>query len=364
VRVCAFDAQANLQGRDAQGRMTDCSSQITSRECGCGPNLRWCESLEAQTRLAIVGSMNEQLLRFVDEIVRDNRPYTDLLLAKDMEINGPISYWLRNQTQTGTGDGLIAIPEQNHPVPELDFDEVDTWVEVERGERHAGVLTMPGYLVKFQSDRGRANRFYNAFLCQHFEASNPLPPATDACHSEPDLTKRCGCKDCHIAVEPAAAYWGRWGEAGLLPLNEDRFPTMNTCCIDGGACPPEQRRLANQICGRFYFTERDLTGPGDPSSVYLGMLKPYVFADAAREANIEAGPEGIARQAIDTGAFASCTVRRMWRQFMARDALPEEEQTIAELAEGFRQGYDLKALIKDLVTRPEYIQAGRFGLAE
>lgn len=365
IKVCAFDAQENLTGRDAQNRMVDCSSSINSRECGCGPNLRWCESNSDGTRPNIVESMNEQLLRFVDHIVEEDRPYTDLLLAKDMEINGPISHWLRYQTMTAGGDGLIATPEQNYPVPELDFQEIGTWTRIERGERHAGVLTMPGYLVKFPSDRGRANRFYNAFLCQHFEASSELPPATDVCHQEPDLTKRCGCKDCHVAVEPAAAYWGRWGEAGLVPLNEDRFPKVNGCCVDGGMCSPEDRRIFNaNYCARFYYTARDLTGPSDPTSIYLGMLKSYVFADQARERSIEQGPEGIARAAIDSGAFAQCTVTRMWRQFLARDPLPEEAQTISELSEKFKDGYNLKALIKELVTRPEYIAAGRFGSAE
>ncbi len=361
IKVCAFDAQETLTARDEQGRAVDCSAATSSRGCGCGPNLRFCESGPDETRLTLLESMNEQLFRFVDTLITQNRPYTDILKAKDMEVNGPISHWLRHQALTGAGDGLIARREQNYTVPELDFAAVDTWQEVQRGERHSGVLTMPGYLVKFQSDRGRANRFYNAFLCQHFEAVSALPPATDACHLEADLTKRCGCKDCHIAVEPAAAYWGRWGEAGLMPLNEDFFPKLNTCCIAGGACTNEQRRIYNtNFCNRFYYTERDLTGPGDPTASYVGTLRAYVFADAVREASIETGPEGIADSAIASGAFAQCTVKRMWKQFMAREPRADEDQTIAELTESFKTNYNLKTLIKELVTRPEYIQAGRF----
>lgn len=365
IKVCAFDAQEAQQVRDDNNRMIDCSMTSNARNCGCGPNLRWCESQPEDTRYQVLASMNEQLMRFVDKIITEDRPYTDLLKANDMEVNGPISHWLRYQTYTAAGEGLIARPEQNYVVPAIDYDQVDTWQEVQRGALHSGVLTMPGYLVKFQSDRGRANRFYNAFLCQHFEATAPLPPATDACHLEADLTKRCGCKDCHIAVEPAAAYWGRWGEAALMPLNADAFPKVNTCCIPGGACTNEQRRVYNtNFCNRFYYTERDLTGPSDPTAHWLGTLRSYVFADAVRENSIEMGPSGIADSAIESGAFAQCTVTRMWRQFMAREPRADEAQTIAELTASFKTNYDLKALIKDLVTRPEYVQAGNFGKAE
>src|SRR5262249_5760653 len=151
----------------------DCASPqgAGQAECGCGPNLRWCEAGDSGTRLAILQAMDEQLLRFTDDVVKNDRPYTDILLAKDMEVNGPISHYLRYQTQTGGGDSILSSPIQNYTVPEIDFTDDMNWVKVDRGQRHAGLLTMAGYLLKFQSDRGRANRFYNAFLCQHFESS-------------------------------------------------------------------------------------------------------------------------------------------------------------------------------------------------
>jgi hypothetical protein len=161
IRVCAFDAQDEMQAQDQGGRTVNCSRQTNARGCGCGPNLRWCQSQGDGTTREILESMNEQLLRFTDDVVRNDRPYTDVLLAKDMEINGPIAFWLRNQSQTA-GNLLYAGPQQNYQVPNLPFGAA--WQAVDRGARHAGVLSMPGYLVKFQSNRGRANRFYNAFL--------------------------------------------------------------------------------------------------------------------------------------------------------------------------------------------------------
>ena len=351
VRVCAFDAQENLQGTTPRGPV-DCNRAVAP-ECGCGPNLSWCQARPAGTPLAITESMNEQLLRYLERLVREDRPYTDAILGEDMDINGPLSHWLRHQTLTG-GGLLVAGPEQNHPVPELPFAEADTWQTVERGARHAGVLTMPGYLVKFASNRGRANRFYEAFLCTSFESNEPIPPATDPCHAEPDLTQRCGCKGCHTAVEPAAAHWGRWAEAGVLAMNEDLFPTVNP------ACATAQGARA-QACQLFYFTQADVTVP-EVEDAYVGTLRAYVYADEARIVNIEAGPARLAQQAVDSGAFARCTVDRLWTRLLGRAPASAEAELVEAMADDFADGgYRLPALVHALVTRPEYVEAGRHG---
>ena len=351
VRVCAFDAQENLTGTSPRGQPIQCDRALAP-DCGCGPNLRWCQAIstQVQTIPAILQSANEQLLRYMDGIVREGRPYTDVIVGKDIELNGPLVHWLRYQVQTG-GGRLPAISEQDHPLPQLTFDQVDTWERVQRTGRHAGVLTMAGYLLKFQSNRGRANRFYNAFLCQHFEATSALPPATDACHAEPDLTQRCGCKDCHTALEPAAGYWGRWAEAGLLPMNEQTFPTFNQAC----ATPQGGR---NPLCRLFYFTEADMTDPSRESE-YVGMLRAYVFASAETQENISAGPEALAQEAISSGTFARCTTERVWSSLMNRAPRADEAKTIDALAESFSAGYDLRSLIRAIVERPEYTRGGQ-----
>lgn len=349
VRVCAFDAQESLQGTRPNGQPANCAT-TPAPDCGCGPNLQWCQSPLDQTNLAITESLNDQLLRFMSDIVRTDRPYSDVILAQDMPINGPIAHWLQYQSQTG-GLNLPASPQQGHPIPDLPFNG-DTWQTVERQGRHAGVLTMAGFLFKFASNRGRANRFYNAFLCRHFESSEPMPPATDDCHAEEDLTKRCGCKGCHQTVEPAAAYWGRWAETGLLPLDEGSFPKENPQC----ATPQGAR---NGLCRLFYFTERDVTNP-DTQNAWLGLLKPYVYADATREANIEVGPAGIAQTAVSNGDFARCTVENIWQRFVARTPTTGDRDAIDALTTEFAGHESLKQLVKALVTRPEYVQAGRF----
>lgn len=353
VKVCAFDAQTAETWVDGRGRTVECATSAGGEGCGCGPGLRWCGNNQAGVNDRITASMNEQLLRYIDDVIRADRPYTEVILGRSLELNGPLAHWLRYQAPT-QGFQLLAGPAQNFAVPELDFSDA-TWVGLERGQRHAGILSMPGYLLKFQSDRGRANRFYNAFLCQHFETTEAIPSASDPCHQQPDLTQRCGCKGCHQAVEPAAAYWGRWAEAGVLPLEEADFPRHNPACANTDA--------RNPLCRSLYFTQADVTHP-EIEGPWVGQLRAYVFADAAREANIAAGPEGIARAAVDSGRYAACTVQRMWQLLVAREPTVAEEATLASLTTNFSADYRLRALIKAIVTRPEYVEGGRYGEEE
>ncbi|MEL7372747.1 MAG: DUF1549 domain-containing protein, partial [Myxococcota bacterium] len=163
IRVCAFDAQQSAQVLGRNGAPVDCTRSANERGCGCGPNLRFCQSAPDRTNQRITQAFAEQLLGYASTIVENDRPYSDLVLGKDMPINGPIAFYLRNQTGGG-GNNLIAVSNQNHPVPDLPFDADEDWQTVQRGARHAGVLTMPAFLLKFASNRGRANRFYEAFL--------------------------------------------------------------------------------------------------------------------------------------------------------------------------------------------------------
>ena len=71
-----------------------------------------------------------------------------------------------------------------HRIPfhtDLRFDESDRWVEIELPEQHAGILTSPAYLLRFQTNRARASRFADAFLCEPFTPpAGGLPASTEA----------------------------------------------------------------------------------------------------------------------------------------------------------------------------------------
>ena len=345
VKVCAYDAQANLTAPRNKTATYDCSGSAASKSCGCGPNLRWCQSITAGTQAKIMESMTQQLLHFVDQVVSADRPYTEVLLSREAHINGPLSHFLRFQTRTSGRAQLFARAEMTYQVPVVPFAAVDKWVPVTRGELDAGLLTLPAYLAKFQSNRGRANRFYNAFLCRSFEApSGSIPPGSDTCHGEPNLMKRCGCKFCHMTVEPLAAHWGRWSEAGIVPLVASAFPADRERCSK-----PDADKDAT--CKRMYVIEA--THPDEKP--YLGKLSAYRFATSEMVQSIESGPRPAAQKAIDDGAFAQCVARKLWTWFVGSEPVEQQAELMAKLTQRFKDGgYKLRSLVRDIVQTDEY----------
>lgn len=427
IKVCAFDAltdevihprqgQANLYYKDgvvtnanayggvgAANREVDCTisdSPLESarRGCGCGPNLAWCNSDvgERGFREAVV----EQMFEFIDQIVREDRPYSEILTSRTMPINGPLLHWKENFSFKG---GTLLISDRDHghvnaEALDLPTDAWDSWANVELDERHAGILTSYFYLLKWQTNRGRANAFYNMFMCKSFAPpTEGLPASDDPSVNENNLTHRKGCQTCHRALEPMAAYWGHWAEGGYLPLGDAEAdanrlyknlpPVYEKCreriegcnnketwrCIPGG--------YERTLC-RFFYQVDELRGAeGDG---YSGYLSSYLFADVDPLAttntricdvtepgcgyidNMHRGPADFASKIIDSGEFAQCSVRRLWGHLLGRDmTLAERGEIMPALSDDFIQNdYKIKSLILKLVQRPEYREATWAGISE
>jgi hypothetical protein len=340
VKVCAFDAQDALKIGNI-----DCGSNagLTNTQCGCGPQMRWCQSNAFRTERDILDAMVDQMLALGEDLAKEGKSYTELLTSPYTRINGALSHFWRFQAHTIDGDSRIS-PDAKINYPEIPFHQKTQWVNVEMPAIYSGILTMPAFLVKFASNRGRATRFYQSFLCTDFQAPpDGLPPGQDACHQEPNLMKRCGCNFCHQALEPAAAHWGRFLENGYALLDAEKYPKRLDKCNKPGQ--------VDSFCRQHYLTNPTT----DSEEEFRGYLRAYVFADKAMEQNIEGGPRGIALQAIQGGKFSTCTARKLWSWF-AGTPYPTEERVKA-LGEQFAQSqYKLLDLLKAIVTSPEYKQ--------
>ncbi len=329
-----------------RGSEVDCNSPFATFApgCGCGENLRYCQTPE--TDRAIRASMFEQQYRLIERVIRDNRPYEEILLEQELDFNGPISHYLNNQAnlslETFTQNDPSALAPQN-----LTYADTDTWVTVARQGRHSGVLTTPGYLLRFTTWRGRAHRFYNAFECSSLIPNGPLPSPFEACSQEADLTKRCGCDACHKTLEPMAAHWGRFSEFGYASLDEEEFPVspLMPCIrtVDG-----EPALAAEDAEGVFRcFQQYDFESFN---------LRAYTFRTPAQITNIVQGPAKLVNESVQSGRFSGCTTRKMWSYFMRREPTADEEaKIIPELTQTFdSSGHNLKSLIKAIVTHPAY----------
>jgi hypothetical protein len=297
IRVCAYDAQDRAVS--ANGVPCNSNAGASERDCGCGPSLNWCATSAQSPQL--MRSFAEDVDRRVRDIVREDRSYLDLFTSSRAWVNGPIVHFLRHQTNITRMRFRPLLIDLNR-LPDLAWHQVDTWVEVDLGDHHAGVLTSPAFLLRFQTERARANRFYTAFLCQPFDPpEGGLPVASEEAVREPDLQVRAGCDYCHAVLEPAAAHWGRWGERGMSYLDPVAYPAFDpqcaSCARSSVACPTR--------C-----TQNYVTTPLSPKEAeWTGWLLGYTFRREDHMLAVEQGPAFLALTAAVDGRLPRCVAQ-------------------------------------------------------
>lgn len=342
IRVCAFDAQA--EATSVEG--TDCATTAGFQDagCGCGPDLRWCTV--GLTHLAVNRAMTTAMEKLLQAIFEENRPYTDLFTTRRAFINGPLAYFYRHQS-TMSRFQIEPLPMDKDRLPDLAFTDEDTWVEVTLPEAHAGILTRPAWLLRFQTNRSRANRFHDAFLCSPFTPPDAGLEGVDADVTNPDLQQRSGCAYCHALLEPSASHWGRWTEQGMGYLSAASFPPTRedceVCALRGQQCSTE--------CRRFYLTET-LSPQEEP---YLGKLKAYSFRRPEHERNVEAGPRLLALTEVASNRLPACVARRTAEWLLGRTPDEGDADWLAGLTREFvAGGYHYRDLVRAIVQSPRY----------
>lgn len=348
IPVCAFDAQESTSATKL-GKVVACNTAdgATLATCGCGAGLDYCAPTGAGVVVdaTIKSSLREQLNLLVDDVVSGTQPYTDLLLTTKAKQNGPVAFWRKNHGPSFSQATTVNMPDPQDPLLDKAFTDA-TWTEMDRGGNHAGVLTLPAYLLRFQTNRGRANRFRIDFTCQYFVPPEKLSPAVGCDPSAEDITQRCNCQYCHQTLEPLASFFGGFAEAGTTQITDKAiFPALDPACT--GKNP-------SQICKRFYVTQADAHNPGS--------LLAYQYADLHPEYvdHITKGPRELAQSIIDDGTFAQCTVKNLFSYFAGRDlrgggAEVDELDLQAQLAAGFaKNGYDMRWLVQQIVSLPQY----------
>jgi hypothetical protein len=359
VRVCAFDALTTatytLPATDPDAGTHTCDDLFApgkSASCGCGPNLNYC-MLTTPVQGPVLAAMREQLLRLVDDSTSGSYPYSDVITTKRAYVNGPLAHYYRylGPRQSVARTQNLHQPADG-PLPTLPFTAADTWMEVTREDPHSGILTLPAYLLRFQTNRGRANRYRIAFEGQYFQ-----PPSTKdtACNKEgDDLTQRCVCRSCHSTLEPTAAHFGQFVEAGTTPLRDftRAFDTYKAC---SKAAP----LISTTWCDRFYVTVPDVADP----DIRPYKLKALRWADSGHpliQPNFDDGPAGLAQADLQSGLFHQVATRHMFEFLMKREADLDptspgfEGDLLDGIAKDFQAHDNLKLLVEALVKLPMY----------
>ncbi|MCO4769310.1 MAG: DUF1585 domain-containing protein [Deltaproteobacteria bacterium] len=341
INVCAFDAQDTLVSPAG----VDCASNdgYEDLSCGCGPDLAWCR-YGVDTRNAPVEAMSQDVDRRIKDNITTDASYIDIFTGNVAWVNGPLVHYLKYQTGIPANVRLTPDPYDDLELPELAWEDTDTWLPLELGPEHAGILTSPGFLLRFQTNRARANRFYSAFMCQPFQPPDGGIPATDPeIVPSLDLQLRDGCKYCHALLEPAASHWARWTESGAGFLEEDGFPAFNDDCE---RCATSDE-VCSQECNRYYVTSAVTA----EETEWFGWLKSYEFRRAEHMSFPAEGPSRLVLQSTVDARFPECVAGTAATWLLGRPVGPEEQEWIEELAMTFTSsGWSYRELVRAIVT--------------
>lgn len=363
IKICSFDAQASETytiPTGANAGTYSCNHVLANGQlsaekknpCGCGPDLNYC-ILTGTVQPVILSAIREQMLRFIDLHTVGGKPYSEILTSKAVHYNGPLVHYFTylSKEQTFSRTQNIHQPADG-PLPNLSYLQQDQWVEIERESPHAGLLTLPAYLLRFQTNRGRANRYRIAFTGEYFQP--PSTKDTNCAQEGKDLTGRCVCRGCHVTLEPLAAHFGKFVEAGTTALSafEPEYATQNACSKGIGPA-------STAWCDRYYVPVPSMADP----DIRPYRLKALEFDDPAHPMvgpNFEAGPGGLAQGHIDNGVFHRVAVEHLFEFLMKRPpnldvTSPDfEGDILQEIADNFQVHDDFKKAVRDLVKLPAY----------
>jgi hypothetical protein len=239
-------------------------------------------------------------------------------------------------------------------MPDLTFQQSDEWRVVERSDRHAGVLTTFGYLMRFASNRGRANRFYSAFRCEPFvPPADGLPEELEA-DPPPNLRERAGCASCHDTLERVAAAWGRWRGASTYGFFDEAFLPMNEARTDCEACQTGDGPRCSSFCNTYFITADN----SHPLALedWRGYPQARAWLTDTESAILEEGPTGLVDEPNEQRRVTTCAVRNLATHFLGRE-LTEEEllDWVPEVHAAFEtSGFDFLALTETLLKDERY----------
>jgi len=380
VFTCAEEAQETVQATvKVRGQNVDvaCATGTgyqNASECGCGKGLEGCtpgtgyandpqamvlptlaplgvalpfETARQQQGTWWRGAWGEEVRRFFDGLFLEDRDFRDVLTAKYGWMNGPTAQFYRNvaagsccndlSTLGPTGVEYLKAETVVDPakVPaDLVATEMDRWVKVDdRGPHASGILTMPAFLAKFASRRGRAHAVYTAFLCKDFVAENlQLQPST-----EPNLMIRSGCSTCHATLEPMSAYFTRTKESSFDWL---KLP------IDNPTCALKPDGTMTDACEKYY----------DPSFSTAAVAR--LRGSYGSVANAEKGPAGLASEVVSSPDFAACAARTVTESMLGRRAEGADDVVLQAATAAFADGgYRMRPLVRAIVKSNAYRNA-------
>jgi hypothetical protein len=185
------------------------------------PFLYWYESEQDEvTRDVMEARTSEAIalepLEIIAQIVRENRPFTEVLTADYTMVN--------DYSAMAYGAAMALWPDVNDP-------ESSTFRRVQLNEiPHAGILTTPAYLNRYPTTDTNRNRhrtwaFMNQFMATDLLllATRPINITESVVHNPTMNDPQCNV--CHTVMDPIAGTFQNWDGIGRLSPLEDGWYT-------------------------------------------------------------------------------------------------------------------------------------------
>jgi hypothetical protein len=284
--------------------------------------------LEGVDQHAIYAAMSEAPLVLVEQLVHDDRPYTEVVTADHV--------WADEVFAT-----IWGLP--------YDTDGPDwqrtQWTD---GRAHAGLLSHSSLWLRHVSNggnfhRGRANVVARTFLCADFDDRDVLA-STAVDVSDPEEVASAtrndpACVSCHQSLDPLAGFF--WGYKGDIL----RSSVLRAYDFD---CREEYRDLAT---GRDYCYPLRLFNPEFEHDWEQHGLRPPGFYGQPGQGMAELGA-----MIAEDPRFSACSVRRFagYLTQTPADEVPDAE--VARLQDRFvDSGFSARALVRDIVTSQRFL---------
>lgn len=270
-------------------------------------------------------STSEAPLRFVEEIVTGDRPYTEILTA-DYTLADPVVARIYGLDYDPAG------PEWQHT----------HWVD---GRAHAGLLSDSAIWRRQVSNgynyhRGRADFLADAFLCSAFSArSIPLEGGVDTSSDAgvaDAIANKASCQGCHQDLDPLAATL--WGFRRDLDRNNISQAHLRGCLEEDDAdlCYPLTLYRPER---EGEWADHDLPGPGYYGQPIDGLVD-------------------LGEAITHDPRFPACMARRFEAWLTETDVQDLSSAHTEELATLFvDSGWNARVLIRAIVTSERFAHA-------
>ncbi|MBL9021144.1 MAG: DUF1592 domain-containing protein [Myxococcales bacterium] len=292
-----------------------------------GAELTACTSAFNAKWTAARRALTDEPLEIIANVVRKNRPFTEILTADYTMVN-PYSAILY---------GLEADFDAPSPENYGDWKEEQVTALVDGAYPHVGVLSTPGFLGRWVStatnrDRGRARIVYDAFLATNVLALAQRPVDTSALTAVANAPRNASaCSACHTTVDPVANSFSAFPDSASIDFDPNmtaatnRHQEMLPPGFGAEAMPGQEKDMLGWMATRI--TEDPRFSLSMTRILYRGITgrTPQPYPTDLAAADLEA-------------------------RFHAWDT---EDRFLQDVAKAFREGgYDVRIVVSRIVKSP------------